>query len=475
MRIFRITTVTAALYLLCLATLAVWTEFSPGRALLLALLGALAWIRPALGAALLFFVLPADVVRPLFGSLFVSYSEIAFGVTVVAWLAGRVARGRLGSLDWRVLLWGAPFVAAVLVSALLNNQWYRVAPHVFRSSELICACWLAANAWRAEGSRHAYRWAIGAAALFYSAVGLSQVTSAHNARIYSLLGNPNQFAAYLNLLLPFLLAMQLATPRGRLWLAILLTTVLAGVTAQSRAALLGGLVAVGLVVFGLRRKTAGVYLQRPLATVFGTLRRRWDTLALLLFYTAVALFFVDAMAPRLATRAVVWVHAYQERSSQAGMIRNLKVQRVPFYRIGFVILQEKPCFGIGPGNYERTIDQHWDLVAANHKNPFFGPFQVAIRSHLHDLALQLAVDYGLVGLAAFLYFLATVAFVLWKGRRKSIWCWAGVGVLIAFAIINLVDVTVYSLALETGFALGMALPGPRSAHRAGSPQPPVES
>ncbi len=460
MRPFRITATIVPLYLFCLATLAVWTQFSPLWAALLACLAILVWRRPAAGAALLFFTLPADAVRPLFGNVFISFSEIAFGSCVLVWLAGRVVQEGRRPIDWRALIWGAPFVVAVGLSALLNNEWSRVLPHVLRASELVFACWFSCNAWQVERERSVYRLAIGAGAVFYSLVGFSQIFVAHNARVYSMLGNPNQFAAYLNLLFPFLVVFLFrGAGGGKWWLPVVALTTLGALAAQSRAALLGLFLAFHFVLIHTRRESIQSFFRRPVANLHAFLRRRWDTLVLVFFYTCLGLFALDSVNPRIVTRVFVWVGAYRERSSQ-GVVQNVIDQRLPFFRLGMQVWRERPLFGIGPGNYEGEIVRRWGVVAGyQEKIPFFDAFQAAIRSHVHNLGLQLAVDYGLVGLFAFLYFLARIALLLWKHRNDSDWCIAGLAVLVAFAVVNLVDVTVYSLGMETGFVLGVSMPG----------------
>ena len=70
---------------------------------------------------------------------------------------------------------------------------------------------------------------------------------------------------------------------------------------------------------------------------------------------------------------------------------------------------------------------------------------------------HLGVEYGLLGLLAFLYFLGRVGFRLMLHQGRSLWALGGVGLLLAFVIHNFFDVTFPSLALEMGFLLGISL------------------
>ena len=83
-------------------------------------------------------------------------------------------------------------------------------------------------------------------------------------------------------------------------------------------------------------------------------------------------------------------------------------------------------------------------------------FVRSIGSHVHNLYLQTGVNFGILGLAAFLYFFLRVLLALPRDAKGSPAAIAGVGLLAAFLLHNLLDVTFPSLGIEMGILLGLA-------------------
>ncbi len=439
-------------------------------------LAVLTALHPPAGIALLFPLISIDSARPVLGGIYVSLSECEFAAVFMAWLANLALdpakRGATRPIDWRPLRWGWPLVAAVLLSASVNSQWFRVLPHGIRASELMAACFLTANVY--ADRRHRVWWsaALMAGAALFSAGGVLEAGTPVFARSRAVFGNANQFAAYLNLLWPFSAVSCLACKgwKRALWGAISLMMLAAGVTAQSRAAALGGLTATLLVAifyFQATRRPAENAPRRP-----G--RRAYRPALAVLAGTALCAIAFWSFSPALqnyVTRSWTVLEGRTRLNSAAEFVG----LRLLYWRLGLTIWRDHPMVGVGPGNYDSAAVQYRDLLERKIKGlNDRARFRVNSKIHVHNLFLQTAVSLGLIGLATFLYFLARVWIAAFRRRRDSLWAVASLGVLAAFFVQGLWDVTWPSLAFELGLVLGAALPAP-SVGKESKPQAPSGS
>lgn len=392
-------------------------------------LAALTLWRPDIGCALLFISCSIDDARPMPGSIFVSLSEFELAACCLASFIGRPWR----RLNWTPLFWGLPFAAAVLVSSLVNIEWFKVAPHLLRSTEFLAASFLAANT-LSDRSR-LVKITLAGAFLFYWAIGISQFGP--NTRSFSLFGNPNQFGGYLILSAPFFGACALysKTLGGRLgWGYFTLATLIAVAGTGSRAALLGWCCGLIVVVWSAAR---GMGWKGLWSSVAFSRRAVW--LHLLILLTGMGLMTMTLPFRALLNRS--WAD-FQTIGSPS--------DRTPYLRLGWQVWSENPWLGAGPGRWEEAV-----LETGNGFDPEF--LVRASRTHSHSLFLQLGADLGLLGLSAFLLWLAQLAVHLY--RRGGVWGAAGLASLTAFAVHNLADVTYPSLGIEFGWLLGAALAG----------------
>ncbi|MFQ5741539.1 MAG: hypothetical protein ACE5JX_21285, partial [Acidobacteriota bacterium] len=182
--------------------------FSPLLALWLAVLGITTRLRPAYGVAIFFVVASLDRAGAVFGGVFVDFSEIELAVCLLAWLAslswGRGCSATIRAIELRPLLWGAFFAGAVAISGLVNLEVYKVLPHVLRQSEVVWAMTLAVNTFRLPRDCQPLRCGLLVAGFLYPVLGLIQVLHKEDVRAFASFTNPNQFAGYLILLVPFL-------------------------------------------------------------------------------------------------------------------------------------------------------------------------------------------------------------------------------------------------------------------------------
>ncbi len=404
-------------------------------------------LRPSLGVALLIGLVSFHSAKPVYGGIVVNLSELEFGACAVVWLTRSAGRE---PIDWRPLKWGAPFLVAIALSAVVNNEWFRVVPHILRSGSLVGALFLAANGLAGDRNRTSFRSAVAVAGLFFVAAGLSQFPTAPGGRVSSFFASPNQFAGYLNLLLPVMLATLLSAKDKRsrtLWGLLTAMALAAGLATQSRAGLAAGLVACVLVaLLGRARnrvrppRTPGPGYRTPLLVAVGVL------------------FGLIASAGLFGPSCKKALESFERR--QAGF------ERLGYYRFGWEIFRNHPLLGVGPGNYQALARQRQDRARSSKQT-----VPRRLTTHVHSLYLQLCVDFGLAGLTGFLFLIGCLARAFLKSWKQSIWGVAGLGVLTAFVLHNLLDVTIPSLGLETGLVLG-ALCLASASSRLGGPDSP---
>ena len=458
---------TNALKLVCLLGLLVllagsFVYFHALSVLLLIPLAALTYLRPIYGVSALFLVISIDTAEPVLGSIFVSFSEFEFAACLLGWLA----RGPLRRFDLQFLGWAAPFLGVVVVSGILNTEWYKVLPHAMRVSELFVMAAVTSCVFRRSEGRGLIRWVLLIAILLHCSGGLLQIHSAHRGRIASFFENANQFAGYLNLILPYLLTWFFASANQRvrpLWGYLALGTIMTELATLSRSALVAAGVSSGLTWLLFYLPRLGTLLHSP----WRSLRRFGSrsgpallTHLALLVGLALALLIFTGL-PEVVLRSVENVAG----RSKGGAVASMVDFRLPYFRLGAAVWRDHFFWGVGPGRYQEAVDDYSGLLEERKgKVRDYEIVEEKIRIHTHNLYLQLGVEYGMLGLLAFLYFLGRVGVRLWVHQGHSLWALGGVGLLLAFVIHNFFDVTFPILALEMGFLLGISLAA-TSEHR----------
>jgi O-antigen ligase len=440
---------------LCVLLVLAHLYFSPPLCLVLAGLALLSGVRPAWGAAVLFAIISVDTVQPLFGSIYVSFSELELAACILGWSAFK----GLKEADWRVLAWGAPFTVAVFLSGLVNTPLYKVPPHTLRASELLLALFFASSVVRGPAARKLFAIALTAATVFYSVAGLMQIKPALNLRIYSFFTNPNQLAGYLVLVLPVLLALFLHCARHR-FRPVFAYAGLVGVAALMATFSRGGMVAflVGFTLVVAVHLGSKVYRVFRYSEVRSFLSSRLRTpvrsgmvlsIHLLVLLTG-TLFMLDKVdvQPLLYRSATYLKHrVFKETGDNPMAVRDTLVSA------GLTMWSGNRWTGVGPGNYAVATEDYLQERATDSNLPSPIVFQV----NTHNLFIQLLVDYGVLGLASFLVLIVYLLSRLVSSATRSPWALGGLGLLAAFFAHNMVDVTFPSLALEMGLLLGVAL------------------
>ncbi len=407
---------------------------------------------PGWGLGLLFLSVSMDPARPVVGQIIVSYSEIQIAVFLSSWCAAGWWRGRKLIHDWRLVAWSAPFLLIMLLSGLLSSSIVRAVGNSLRVAEMFVLVFAVANLLR-DSSGPRFRGFLLVGCLFYALLGALQFPFAERGRIYSTFTNANQFSGYLGLVLPFAAILSLSGRRGvRIrWGYLCVILLLAGAATLSRAGFLAGLIGVLTVVLLYLYGRPRLRMRQVLATLASNSRSLFlQALAAIILVVAVLV-----MPPARSTLDA----SFRNLSARfrGGFSSSFREHRQPYFAVGWAIWKENPWLGVGPGNYTRALQQNKDLVKSYQgKLASYRTFVKSLGSHVHNLYLQTGLNFGILGLAAFLFFFHCVLLALLRDTRGSPAAIAGVGLLAAFLLHNLLDVTFPSLGIEMGILLGVS-------------------
>jgi O-antigen ligase len=149
---------------------------------------------------------------------------------------------------------------------------------------------------------------------------------------------------------------------------------------------------VALVVTFTRNAWVGVLAGTALLFVL----RDFRLLALL----PVAVALVFAFAPERLTDRMVSMFDLRDPSNR---------DRLAMTRTAGAIIRDRPLTGVGPNMIPQVYARYRDKDAFHETNP-----------HLHNVPLQIAAERGLPALAAWLWFVTSVAFTLLQQFRRAI-------------------------------------------------------
>ncbi len=126
------------------------------------------------------------------------------------------------------------------------------------------------------------------------------------------------------------------------------------------------------------------------------------------------------------------------------------------YPIGFNMVKDDLIFGIGIGNYPSLIEKLTKKVVLRK--------DLLIQGNLHSLYLQVFVEAGIMGLCAFVFWLACIIKFLMNAlksleKSRDYGIFVGlVGGVIVYLFNNLANVlTVHGIHLQWGIILGLAV------------------
>jgi O-antigen ligase len=267
-------------------------------------------------------------------------------------------------------------------------------------------------------------------------------------RVFGTFGQPNPYAASLNLALPFALAVAVwgRDARAR-WAAGAATVLLAGaeVLAGSRGALLGLAAAdVVMVAAGWGATAPRRVLVRASAAALGV----------------------------ASASAVAWAAGIVPRHLQVAMLSRLglagaslngpindanfdAVERLAHWAAGIRMFQAHPLLGVGAGNYAAA---YWRYAVVSWSAPL---------GHAHNYYINAAAETGVVGLLAFLAVLGSALRAAWRAattrpadvdRGAQVLGLGVLGVVVAVAAHSMVDdLFVHAMELHVALCVALAL------------------
>ena len=225
----------------------------------------------------------------------------------------------------------------------------------------------------------------------YLNLGPSSFVRDASLRVYGTFDQPNPFAGYINMTLPIVLSLMIL---GRNWTTRILSgaaVVLLGAVEYMTLSRGGEIAIVVAILFIL---TVGIWGLRKLAAVGGV-------------------GFLCIVAAYLA--GVIPSHYIQPILDKLGLIKisfsspsaadYATAERLAHWVAGINMFLTHPITGVGIGNYP-------DVYSAYHITIFVNSL-----GHAHDYYINIAAETGVIGLAAFLFFLATIFVAGWRAYQ----------------------------------------------------------
>jgi O-antigen ligase len=338
----------------------------------------------------------------------IAAANVAWASSLILFLLSRAARKdfsgyRPTGLEWP---WTLYFCFSVLSSVLSEDPGRSVAK--LQSEGLILVAVLAAQAQSPESAGRNLRiflGALGVAALWgclQYALGINRISVSGEfvspdwfrslpdrlKKIFSLWNG--RAVGFYNHPLTYAEVLLLGWPMG----------VAALLFASRRESRWGGLAAGAILAAVAFSGSRGVWLSLTAATLLWWAVRRDKRLAVLL----VAVFIVWAGAVRSSP-------LLRERAAALSSVKrdSSNVVRLGLWDASMKMIRENPVWGVGIGNVRVKPDElRWG-----------GSRPDMIWTEVHNIFFQMAVERGLLGLAAFLWFLARMGAVFWRVRDAA--------------------------------------------------------
>ena len=401
----------------------------------------------------------------------VTLVEPALLVLVLVWLArgaaGRDLRVAGGRLYAPLLL----MVGAVGLSTLVAARFGLALKEVVKWLELLAVYLITLNGVRRDGQLAGLLAALllaGAGEALYGTYqfatgqGPSAFALGETLRAFGHFEQPNPFAGYLGLILPFAVALSFVSRPT--WLRAL--------------ALLAGLaLTVGIGLSQSRGAWLGVLTALSVMALAGTSRARqgfWPAVyALLLLANLVLAGLLPAAWTARLTALGENFGLFDARTAVVTPENFALVERMAHWQAGWSMFVDHPLLGVGAGNYPVAYD-YYSL-----------PGWREALGHAHNYYLNVAAESGLPGLIALLFLLVVSYHQVALGvRARSV---AGLeraallgalGCLAMLTVHNLFDnLFVHGLQIQIGFVLGLIARPTRvgATKSAGAVGPPLET
>lgn len=280
-------------------------------------------------------------------------------------------------------------------------------------------------------------------------------------RAYGTIGQPNSFAGYLNQAWPLAAGMGLALIETRRWRTYHWWLIL-GAIALAGACLLGGLLAsfsrggwigalVGALALGIA--FAGRYGRR--------IGGRIVTAALIAGLGGLLLLnsgLVPAAFSNRITSILANLRPFDARGVEITPANFAVVERMAHLQAAWHMIQERPLFGVGPGNFSIAYER---LVYSGQTPTWIKPWYDS-RGHAHNYYLHIAAESGLIGALAYFVWLGSVWYsAIGAIRRAYDWltrgiALGGIGVIGALSGHNLFEnLHVLNMGVQLGAVIAL--------------------
>ncbi|MCK5218804.1 O-antigen ligase family protein [bacterium] len=412
--------------------------------------GIITFYKPWYGLVVIALINPMDI--PIELGITIHTNEFILAGIFTGWLL-HILRRKAGSpISRSELFLAAPFIIALLLSALNAYEISSVCKQSLRWLQLIILAWYAANALRSEREVRVAILVLIITGALVSILGIIQTLagpdSAMNSglelltlysgttmRAYSTFGHPNQFAGYIILVIP-LAFIQFVEAR-QYWERFILG--------------LAAVIMITALIFTFTRAAWLAVFLVGLVLIYMNVPKKLLWIGVLLIAISVTVFLLNQGPLEKARQAVL------KRVTSLG--HPGQEDSVSFRKVCFItavkMFQQHPLIGFGAGEYERNIRKYF--------NEDYYAWQ-AMDKHIHNLYLQILIETGLLGLFSFLlliaYYLTTMIkgfFRLPRGYPRQVLSGLIAG-SIAFLIHNNFDVlTIFARGIHFGIIIGMGL------------------
>lgn len=390
----------------------------------------------------------------------VDTGHVLLGLTLAAWFArgnlshrlkaGAEVEGRPDLRPVDVALLAFLGVGAFSLAGALSLQYGL--EELLKWLELGAVMWLVREEARVPRRRNAVIAMLLLAGLLQAGIGIWQFAFRRTGpeeflilgrfyRAYGSFEQPNPFAGFMGLLLPLALGLALGHMAGgkrRLFAMALLSFALLGaalIMSWSRGAWLGSLAALAtMVVFAPRRRLVGLVLLFAVIALGGL---AWG-----------AGLLPESLVARLSGFSE-YTQVYDVRGADITEANFAVLDRLAHWGAAADMLRDRPWLGVGLGNYEPVYPAYARLNWPN------------ALGHAHNIYLNFAAETGLIGLAAYLLFWATVIALTLRSLSRTRGLERGLllgllGAWVHLSVHNLVDnLYVNGVYLHIGALLGL--------------------
>jgi O-antigen ligase len=333
----------------------------------------------------------------------VTATDALVGILMSTWVLRCIVDRRIPLSFGATIVAACVLAAAELLSALTATSFPSAAKEIIKIAELIAVALFAVENLRGEDDLRFVVWSLLGAGLCEALVGLFQFVTGRGPasfaigpfiRAYGDFDQPNAFAGYLAIILPFGAMFAIFSGRHK-GIAALATGVLglALLASMSRGAWLGVMCGFGVM-----------------ALVWSPRARRALPIAGLLLLALFPAARLGLLPRSIADRISVILENYwlfDARTAYVDPGNWSIVERMANWQAAWSMAMDHPLVGIGPGNYSFVYPDYYIGMWAE------------ILPHAHNLYLNMFAEAGILGLVAFLAFTITPFVVLTKGLRLS--------------------------------------------------------